>query len=495
MVTHSRVGFLLKQIDRMIRKGASAQAAQALKEIRLNRLSRQDRLSVAQLARRSGLSGLAVTILNPVVRVDGRSTSGTEPERLEYAVALALVGAEAEALAILEKIDATRAPEALLYRCFALFPQWRYLEAIEPLRRFLPVAPTEYQRLVGQVNLAAALIFANRYAEASDVLGPARENAENSESWLLLSNLLELSAQVDLNARRFAEAAEELEMAARLMKGVASADALYIEKWQLILALKKNGPESDTVRMLLEFRQRAERAESWETVRDCDFYLSQGLRDRALYIRLYHGTPYAEYRRKMAEEFKPDFEVPESSEWELGGGGASRTLDLRTGREDPGTASLKPGQLPHRLVECLASDSYRPFRTAELFARLFPDQYFHPESSVARVHQSVKRLRAWFDAQGVPLTIEEKGGHYRLVAQEPYSIRTYLASGPRASEEVQLGSLRKEFEDREFSAREAAAALGISKRSATRALKWGVEEKRLEVREAGPLTRYRFDKT
>src|SRR5580693_8326698 len=117
-----RVESLLAQLELWVRQGQFRQVRSALKTLRLDRLSRLQRVSVANLARRAGQASMAISILNPVVRGAKGSAGGSEREKVEYAVALSIVGAVEEALEILDRIDPKRTPDALLFRCFALFP-------------------------------------------------------------------------------------------------------------------------------------------------------------------------------------------------------------------------------------------------------------------------------------------------------------------------------------------------------------------------------------
>ena len=159
----------IEKINELIVSGHGAEARRLLRSLVEKKVPRAERLSLATLARRSNLHGVALRPLNPVVRPTGkRRRSLTDKEKAEYAASLSYIGAAPEALAILRTVNADGVPESLLYQAFAHFSQWDYAAPIPLLRKYLQSSLiTDYQRLIGKVNLLAASLR-NGMAMSSD---------------------------------------------------------------------------------------------------------------------------------------------------------------------------------------------------------------------------------------------------------------------------------------------------------------------------------------
>src|SRR5262245_16867002 len=99
-----RAGALLSDLDQLIRQGQSKAVRAELRSLRLDRLAPAERVRAANLARRAGLPAMSVSILNPVVRAREQRAGGTPNERVEYAVALASLGAVAEAAELFDSV-------------------------------------------------------------------------------------------------------------------------------------------------------------------------------------------------------------------------------------------------------------------------------------------------------------------------------------------------------------------------------------------------------
>lgn len=154
----------LNEIDAAIRQGLIRQAASRIQELwkGAQSLSRLERLELARLARRAYLPGVAILLLRPWVRPSSARAMETEArpeETLEFASALIAVGARTEGVELLKSVDASRFPERDLFASFALFSSWDYASALPLLRRYTRhKGLSDYARLVGRANLAAALV-------------------------------------------------------------------------------------------------------------------------------------------------------------------------------------------------------------------------------------------------------------------------------------------------------------------------------------------------
>jgi hypothetical protein len=487
----------IDEIDALIKQGDSAQAKRKLRPVNRNEIDRKDLARACGVATRAGLPELAIRWLNPIVRAERKLLKpATEREKAEYAIALIRIGAQPEALGILEGLSARENPQVLLFRAVGHFSQWDYQSALPVLEEYLTHPVTDYQRMVGLVNLAAALIFESRYERAGEVLGRALASAREAGATLLLGNCLELSAQLALAQGALREAGEHLEKASGELERSGSIDSFFVRKWRAVLDLKKSA-SNERIARLGEIRAEGLALRHWESVRDCDFYLASHTRDPSLVAHLYHGTPYARFRRRILEEIGQETRIPLTFDWQLGPGKASGpVIDLELGEPVlPGRSprrGLKPGQIPHRLLKALARDFYRPYTLAGLFGQMFPDDFFHPVYSVGRVHQALVRLRQWLNSSRIDLQIDESHGHYRLGAKKPVRIRTLLSSGDEQPLEAPLRKLQAEFASRAFSSREASRCLGMPLRSAIRCLVSAVDSGTLGKQGAGRKVRYRF---
>ncbi|MCM2323226.1 MAG: hypothetical protein NDJ90_08180 [Oligoflexia bacterium] len=475
------------ELDSLIRQGKSRLARRRLEDwVRARSGSDSvDRPFLAELAalcRRSGIPGAAVRLLNPVVRPKPRVlTLPTGAEKAEYAAALAQLGADREARALLEGLDPRETPEALLYGAFARFPRWEYAAAIPLLEAYLAhsaIAP--YQRRIGEVNLLAALAAVDKPGEEGFRKAEAlaekllRETCEE-ENLLLHGNTLGLLAQLRIAQRNFGAAREALDEAEQKLREAGTLDALYIRKWKAIAALGDASVRAPALEELNAVRAEAATRANWETVRDCDFHRAAALGDVGALTHLYFGTPFASYRARISRLCTAlGARLPESYLWaphprrrnerawgaidartgeflfRPGDGGRGRRAEIAAAETATGgaprgraeaphrpAAALKTGQVPHRLLAALAMDFYKPQILPALHAELFPDRYFNPVSSRDVVHQAMKRLRAWLAEVSAPVAVVENRGSFSLEFHGPVGIRVHRAVGDRAQRGAQ----------------------------------------------------------
>jgi len=452
----------VQQLDTWIREGRSRLARRVLEQhFRENgfaRLSRPLRLELARIARRAGLPLAAVRLLHSVVRPGPRVLRVATPaEQSEYAASLAQIGADAEALKILDSLDSAGNPEILLFRAFARFPRWDYSAAIPLLERYLAVQNEPYPRLVGLINLAAALVAIDAAERAIPLLEALIEEASKGGHQLLVGNALLLKAEALVEREQWREAARLLKAAAEHSKEVASLDALYVDKWSAILRLKETGGSKEALLAVDRVRRRAAEARNGETLRDLDFHQAVVTNDGRLFARAYWGTPYPEYRRRL-EKFPLRAQLPQRPSWVSG-------TSMRPAEIDFFEGGLKPGQLLWRLSGCLVSDAYRSFRLAAIHAALFPERHFHPLHSPNVVHQAVRRLRQHLAAQNTPLSLREESGSYRLFCRR--SARLFLPRDSSATPaRLQLDRFLMGRKRGPFGRRELELALGLSERAA-----------------------------
>lgn len=477
----------LAELEEAIRQGKGAGVRRALRAITLGDIPRAERPAYVAIARRVDLPALGLRLLGPRVRGKGRGGTGaSELEKAEYAGCLVHVGAHAEARALLEGIAGTTAPQAHLFRAFAAIGQWDYAAAIPALRSYLRAPGLgAYRKTVARVNLAEALLHERDFVKAEPLLRDLLHRASLQRWDLVLGRTLELTAEMFLLRRDWARAEAFLAEAGSRLRESESLDALFVEKWKAILALRR-GPTRAALDAVARVKDQARRRGHWETLRDCDRYLAILCRDESLFRHVYFGTPFDAFRRRLLEDFPGAPPLTETYDWCPGAdgnadAGARVALDLVGG-------DLDPARAPHRALTALSADFYRPVRAATLFHALYPGEFFDADSSLHRVYNAVRRLRSHLDETGVPVRIEEVEGSYRLSADR-VAIRVGAAAATPSSRTAR--ALREAFGATPFSVAEASRALEMPYRSAFRALQDAVTDGALGRTGRGRACRYR----
>lgn len=476
---------LKEKCEEWLRSGQPGRVARALARINSQKLERPLRLDFAQLARRSGAFAAGLRFLAPIVRPSARggSVDPTPAEIAEYGALLQKIGSPSEALKTLESLSEAMAPEALLYRSFCHFSRWEYSKAVPLLERYVmnPVL-SEYQKVIGRVNLASSYVVLRRWDQAESTLNELIRETREKGYHRLEANSHELLAQVFIQNSSWDRGSAELDEAERILKGEGTWDVLFVEKWRSILVALRSGETGP----LQGFRGQALEKRHWESVRESDLYLLKAGGDERLFRRLYMGTPYAEYRERIRAVTEGKFEVP--GEILLGTEGP--VLELSDGTLN-GEMVLRPGQKVHQMLLTLFSDSYRPWRMASLFSEVFFDQHFDVQSSPDRLHQILRRAREILESRGLPVRITEDHGNYHYLLEPGVRVLLSSREKPRAIEEHHLTRVFEILGDGEFAAREARRVLGLPLTTFHRVLEYGLSRGFLEKIGSGPRTRYR----
>lgn len=483
----------LETLEEWIRSGRGDQARLELSRYSKGKVPRALALPLAGLSRRLGVPGIGIRLLNPLVRPTRVSPASASPEECaEYAALLSRIGANTEALGLLDTLAEEKCASALLYRAFALVAEWEYEASIPILERYVSRSElSDYQRLIGKVNLAAALVHGEHVEEAARLLDALLGETTKSGLKLLHGNCLELSAQNAILARRWKEAVECLARADRALDEAGGLDHFFVDKWRAISRFLKEG-DAAARRGLRALREEAHRRRHWETARDCDYYQAIRSDDEELLAHLYFGTPFPGFRRRLVAKGWPESAPPERYRWSLGNGRGLVFL-LEEGRAEKSRARLKPGQLLHRLLAALCSDFYRPLRIATLSARLFPGEYYNPLSSPVRVRQAVKRLRHWTRSSSVPFFIVETSSEYRLMSRKACAVIVSGSVVAGARDEIWLNRFKETHQGVEFSAEQVFPLVSANPRTVLRVLSKAVRDGRLRRVGAARATRYRFD--
>lgn len=484
------------EMDRLIRSGQAHLVRKELHGLKGRRLPRPALLDLAGLARRVGMFDFALRLLHSVVRSEKPIfPPASVAEIAMYAAVLVKIGARREALALLGGLDAQSAPEVLLFQSNAYFGEWRYDQAVPLLKRYIahPVI-NDYQRRVGEVNLAAALIVVGRFQEAEQILSGLLE-ADTRDLLLLRGNSLELLTQIAVLREEFAQAEMYIRRSQELLGTGEDQYSLYMKKWRSVAIYRQDGAQHPEE--LIAIRHEALRMKDWEVARDCDFQIAAGRRDMALFAHIVFGTPYEAFRRRtLASAGRID--LPGTLIWRPGpavdpsAAPPARYFDLLEAQESQGRGSLKYGQALHKTLSSLTADFYRPRSIGEMFTDLYPGEVFNPISSPHRVFRLIQRLRGWFQDNQMPLFVSVVNGEYRLEASAPFGLKVPLDRDLIPRDDFFLERLRSRWPYRVFSARQAEVELGLTSDQVRRLFASTEKSGELLRVGSGRGTRYRF---
>ena len=487
---------LIAIVDPAIRRGDLATARSQLLRLRGVKIPRAYRAPIACLAWRADLPALGLRLLNPVVRADpSLGTEPTEREIAEYAQCLVRCGATEEAETLLDAIARPAFAETLLYRVSALFSRWDYGAALPLLTQYLRSPGTSpYQRLVGEVNLAAALVATGEHLKAEHLLRELIHRLSLRRHRLLFANALGFSAQNFALQGRWRNVEKCLAHAGETLKGAGTVDEFLIRKWIVIAGFLQKRTSTRRLAGLHRLRAEAAAGGRWETVRQCDQFESKASGHEVLLRHLYFGTPFGAFRERLLAYYGRPVCLPEQYEWALHRGEKRGPVFDLLSFSARGNHPLPATPLLLRLWLALVSDFYRPARLAALHFKLYPGQLYHPIHSPHRVHEAIHRLRAWIEESCLPFFVEERDHGYRLCALKPCAILVRLSesSGQESKLTLLLQDLRKHWAGESFSVTEVHERLKTPYRTLFRSFQELCARQKLRRSGNSRSTRYSF---
>jgi len=488
----SHTNSLLGDIEKLLISGENSRASHLLKSTNIRTIERADLGFFCSLCRRLGYPQTSIKLLNPIVRATGKKQNKPSAEEIsEYAAALTYIGATEEASQLLLTVNAQDYPQSMLFQAFSLFAMWDYGSSLKPLTQFINTQTiSEYQKTIGQVNLAAALVYERKCVEASKLISSLLDKTKRENQLLLHGNLWEIAAQNELFQRNWGSAKACLKSSKDILSKHLSTGHLYVDKWQIILCAMEN-KSSHSRNQLKGFKLLARQQSQWEVVRDCDRYEAIIFEDQDLLNQVCIGTPYPKFIETTLKLFGPGYLLPNVFHRHLLDGSKARELDLLQGKIVGSKLALKTGLALHRLMLSLNSDFYRPLRIAVLHHHIFPNEFYNPLTSPKRVHEKIRLLRRWFVKAKVPLKITQEHRFYSLKASQPMRIKITVPKLNLPPLPVTLLRL-KELLPNTFSSSEVARTLDISPRSALRLVSLGLKTQALEAFGQGRNTSYRW---
>lgn len=469
-------------IEQLIRQGETNQARSRLEKIKYRTLPRKDLCDFANLCRRANLPRLAARALFPLVRNDNPTEKpASENEKAEYAVSLQRLGAAREALDLLNDLSESAVPSLRLYKAFCYFAQWKYQEARDVLSSSgISNVTDTYQQLVYRVNGLAAQVALGTVDSLDDLFSQLESDLIEQKATRLLANLYELKAQSAIQLQKWPAAETCLEQAAHLFQDTATWDHLYIRKWKTVLAALQEKQKED----LIALRNDTLVAGDFETLRDLDFYLLQSAPTQDLFNYLYFGTPHQSYRQRI-RSIAPHLTVAKETSVH-----APTLLNEDLPVLDLMANQKSLGSLPHRVTHLLLRDFYHPYRVAEIFGYLHPDEYFNPDTSPNRVYQSLHATRVWWKELGLKLRLAVQQSRFRIDWQTNYRVMARTAILPVTQDQIFQWKLELSNHPGAWSRTEIQTTLGCSKTTTVEFIQRGTRKGYIEPYGAASKTCY-----
>ncbi len=502
-------------IESLIRSGQMSEAQLRLNE-ELPKLKPESLPIWARLARRSGNNDKPLKLLFNKIR---KETTDLQPnsvaEIAEYAACLTRFGACEEAFTLLNSLapDAPSSyPPVAFYWAFLHARDWNYADALKQLKIYA-AAPglDEYDKAIATLNLASCHLALGQ-TEKAELAVAHLNQCEFETSWVLLQrNIAELQTQLAFKKKDFNTAlaiiAKEKD-AVSPQSQIAHGDAeenktrlisyndLYIKKWHTLVTAFQNPNDPQLSSRFLELRHDAAKMRDWETIRECDYYHGHLTRNKKQLLRVFFGTPFALYRKRILIE-NPWLEAEIETEYIFKASrqaSPTKLLDLKTGKINGEPTAIRPGMILHRLIYRLFSDLFRPLSIGEVFYIASPNQFFDPNSAPLRAHQVIHRLRKWIKKLDLDLDVSERDGYYRARLKEGLAVRysPEQPAGTPSSESIYIEKLKDHFAKTIFSASEAMESLQVSQSKANRILANAVQEGRIVKIGVSRATRYHF---
>jgi len=459
-----------------IRSGEGHLVARQLQRLKKGQVSEDLLAGIGNLAWRLSLPHVGLRLIFPYIKRQHDLKDEPDPDILvEFAGCLLEIGAHSESREILRKVE-SRSPRAKFYLALHGFKNWDYDGAAELLTHYLQTLPPSYHRHVIRVNLASALVVNRQFEEARALLEKLREDLKKEGHLLLLGNTLEIQSQIDFLAGRHADSLRTLAEAEKLLSATRNAGWLFVKKWELLNRIKQAGPHAARFAGDLEkLKELAAEMSSWETIRDLDYHWGLCTRDSRLLAKVYFGSPVARYRQRVADAaVAEDIDLSAVRQWVWSGSEGASPLNVKSLQDlVVGGESSLHAWLPKRLLLILASDFYAPFRTGQLFAQIFTDEHFNPETSPDRVFQLVSRLKKTLQSSGIgELKTERNGYQLRLAPAFGLRLDRDWIERPRLDRlDAYRSVINSRFDGRAFGARDLGEALGVSMRTANRIIK------------------------
>lgn len=483
---------LISDLETETREGRSELVVEKLTKLRIAKIPRKFRHQIAELARRNSAPMLALRVMNSIVRGKGSELQKpSDLEKIAYANSLTALGCNRESVELLKTVSAKDQPKVNLFMTFAYVGLWEYQKTIPLLRSFIARPDiSNYEVLVGQVNLLAAFVDTARWTDFESTFQQVVHACEAGGYHLLLGNTFELKGQSLIAQKRYEESLVYLERAEQLLKEVGGVYYLFVKKWQLIakmlLGRLKHGEALEQSAVL---KMQASKFNVWEVFRDLDLYLSIAFQDSKFLASVLDSTPMKNFRlraEKIAEK-KIEFSS-EKYFCFIQSDLKQKPQSLNLSLQD--LKSICESKLLWKCFLILLQDGFKPVSLGRMYSELFPETYFDPYSAEKRVHGIISRLRKCFVESKLPMSIQNKNNEFYLSTDGEYE--NLVLQRESLKELPRLREFKDKVRGKSFKAEEAKEILEVSRDEMQMLIKEWIQKKKVKKLGNGPGTRYMF---
>lgn len=494
---------IFAQLEMSLRAGKHSDVLQELLQIKVADVPAVERPQLANLLRRSGNATKAVQVLSAQFHSPSRRQNEGPPSlaaQAEMAASLNTLGATDQALHILEKVNEMQYPRVALYRSFAKISQWNYEDAATDLLQFLNLTDDFYERTMAQSNLAACFVGLEDLPSSLKILKELDVAVKRNGLEFLRNNIHLLRAQTLIQSKDWKSAQNLLQQTEA--NTTSSTTKLLIEKWLWIIDVKSSRLTQSWPKLeakWIELKTRAVSLRQSETWRDLDLQKALLKKDFELLAKVYHGTPYPCYLKKVLEEAKVIFgnkvSFDELFYWFPGGrknaSSVKHYIDISTGATSNKNLFLKTKTIPFHLMQVLSSDYYRFWNIPSLHSKLFGDRIFNPDSSPGLILEHIQRVRGFLKSSKLGVSIIRNKNFFKLDAKPEAGIRVQGAAIlVDAEAQTWLSPLLKHFGKLIFTINDAETVWATSRRTAQRRLKTLCRVGALSSKSKGRGTQY-----
>jgi hypothetical protein len=448
----------IEMIDRLIKEARWKEASLAFRPLENRKFPRELLLELSHLARRLSKPLQILKWLHPFVRPEQINIApATDSEVSLYSIGLSRIGAYREARSLLMGLPQNSAEVQLGLIQLNGF-QWRYPEMIRPLKRYMKlVDPQSYPYHIAELNLLTALLYVEKWDELEERAAQLFQTAQQKNYTLLKANALEIYAQSKIHQRDLSKALALLNEAGALLKDSGSRYDVFVKKWKMIIEILSS--DKDLRSEIKSLQDQAQKEGGSETVRELDLYYAVARRDEALFHKVYHGTKFPAYRKKIQQRYGKT--VPPRINQNFHFEADSRQSDFS--EFQPDALGLSSSSL--KMLSIILSDFYRPVQLGEVFRDLYPLEYFNPNTSKDRLYKTFSRLKQELQSRSAPIEIAWRGSQIAWRAKENFQLLRGRSTSPNFLQNQTDTGLQERFTVHDF-----IKTQGLSRRTCERQL-------------------------
>jgi len=464
---------ILDECESMIRSGLAHVARSILlrKIADTRKYSVPEKIRLGHLLRRTGAFNETVKVLHGLAR-DERASENRDLAQIEYATSLTFLGLTAEAENIFLSLNKNKYPQVLTQLSTLNTMNWDYESSVKNLENYFNlssihhISNDEYFNLIAEINLNISYAFVRPEKINIDRIYEIKKIVQQKNYKLLNAVTTQIIGRYLTSQSEYTKAEKVFQAGLNTLKGQKTFDYLYLKKWQLINAIESKRMGSKPLLELALLKKYAYNLKDYESVRECDYYISLYSNNKNLHTYCYVGSPFLHYRKKFKSELIEEKAFvkfnSEKSRYEFKSE-QDKIFDIDLLISDyvsTNKTQLKKSKNLSILLQSLTNDFYRPKTIHRLFTDLFPDQYWNPQSSPNLIRQLIFRFRSWANANHTNLKITENSKNYFLDSKDH---KIVFAKNRDINSVMSLNLNPIEFTLAEFRQR-----TGLSQRSAER---------------------------